>query len=532
MTERILIIDDDELVRTGLCVNLEKAGFEVLAAASGKEAIEVLHRETFALAVCDLMLGDMDGVEVLRAFQETNPDISVVMLTGHGSVGSALEALRGGASDYLQKPVDPNEVVHRIRMVLDTAKMRQNLREERRRNEQRKREVDAQLTRSERMASLGLLAEGAASDLSDVLDPVLALPDQIAALLEAGHPALEKIARIEEALARSRAILHDLAMMGRGGTFKKKPLQVNELIDDFMATTEYRRIAASHGKIRMEVELDASLPPVAGAESHLIQAISNLYVFACEAMPTGGVVKIETTSQNLRQPVGRYGQAPPGDYAIIRLWYSGSPIESEDADRLFEPFYVRDVMGRHYVSGIGMSLVFRVIEDHGGFMDLQVSPGNGNQFLLYLPVISGDVGESLELTPDYTGQEVILVVDDSVEQRADAEAILSSLGYQVLTASSGQEAVALFADGPGAAGDRPIDLLVLDLVLGDSFDGVDTYKKILERCPGPKAVLASGFADIGRIVEAKKLGITRTFQKPYELETLGHAVRQALDDGS
>lgn len=528
MNEHLLIIDDDELVRTGLCANLERAGYRVLGAASGEEAVDLLHRgETIDLAVCDLMLGDMDGIEVLRAFQETNPDISVVMLTGHGSVGSALDALRGGASDYLQKPVDPDEVLHRIRMVLDTATMRRNLREERRRHEQRKREVDAQLIRSERMASLALLADGAASDLSDLLGPLSGYAEDIAGLLDAGHPAREKLARMEEALARAGVILHDLAMVGKGGAYKKKPLHVNELVDDFMATPEYRKIAATHAKIRLEVELDPSIPPVAGSENHLIQAMANLYVFACEAMPTGGVVRIETTSQHLPNPVGRYGRAEPGDYVTIRIWYTGKGLEAEEADRLFEPFFVRDVMGRHYVSGIGMALVYRILEDHGGFIDLRSNPDDGNEFRLNLPVFSGEVGESLELTPDYTGREVVMVVDDSTEQRSQAADILGALGYQVLTAASGHEAVNLLREKP----DQAVDLIVLDLVLGDAFDGVDTFKKILEFRPGQRAVLASGFADIGRIVEAKKLGISRTFQKPYELETLGHAVRQALDDG-
>ncbi|HMP73871.1 MAG TPA: response regulator [Kiritimatiellia bacterium] len=530
MNERILIIDDDELVRTGLAGNLSREGYQVIQAASGREAGEKVGEASFDLAICDLMLGDMDGIDLLRHLRESTPEMAVVMLTGHGSVGNALEALQSGASDYIQKPATPEEVLHRIRTVLDTMKIRQHLQDERRRSEARKRHHHDQLSRAERMASLGLLAEGAASDLAAIMEPIHSLPEQVIDQLGSEHPQRLAVQRLGEAVARANAVIHDLRMLGRSGAYKKKPLTLNDLIDAFMATTEYRRIAATHAKIRLDISLDPALPRIAGSETHLTEAITNLYLFACEGMPSGGVIRIETSSKYLDQPGGRYGTGHPGDYVILSIRDSGNPVSNDDAERMFEPFYVRNCMGRHLVSGLGMALVYRVVMDHQGFIDLDNDPQKGNEYTIYLPAIANEEDTSLELRPDFTGKETILLVDDSSAQRSEAEAILTGLGYQVYTAESGHRAVEMVEAWKAEKGSVSIDLMIIDLILGDAFDGVETFKRIVEIEPGQKAILASGFADINRIVEARKLGMSRTYQKPYAQDGLGRMIRQVLEE--
>ncbi len=531
MTERILIIDDDDLVRTGLSANLERAGFDVAAAASGDEAIRHLGDNRYDLVVCDLVLGDTNGIDLLRQFQSLAPDMAVVMITGHGTVRNALDALRGGASDYIQKPADPEEVIHRIRMVLDTSNIRKNLEDERRRAEERKRFFHDQLIRSERMSSIGVMAEGAASDLGSILDPVKGLPGEIAGKLGDGHEAQTQLRALDEALAKAAGIVHDMQVIGRSGTIKMKPLNLNDVIGRFMDTTEYRRISAEHPKVRLDVDLDGALPGMAGSELHLAQALANLYVFQCELMANGGVVRIQTTSEFVKQPVGRYGSGEPGDYVLLQIEDTAMTLADEDLERLFEPFYVREKMGRHMTSGLALSLVYRVVQDHGGYIHVGPSEVAGNRFTLYFPVLEAAEGESLELTPDYTGQETILLVDDSQTQRDEAVAILTALGYDVVTAANGREAVAMFEEWKREARAPQTALSVIDLVLGDDFDGVETYKSIIELFPDQKAVMASGFSDISRIVEAKKLGILATIQKPYTLDSLGRTVRRVLDEG-
>lgn len=526
MNEHILVIDDDELVRTGLATNLERAGFRVTMAACGEEGLAAAGRERIDLALCDLVLGDLDGIEVLRRLKTQSTDTCVIMITGHGSVHNALDALRSGASDYLQKPADPDEVVHRIRTVLDGVRLRHTLSAERERAEARKRETGVQLVRAERMSSLGMLAEGAAHDLSNILGPVLQYPALIREALPPDSPALKLVQAIEEAGQKSAAVLQDLQTIGRGGQYEKSSVNVNHVVDRFMRSHDFERLKQHYPKVRAELQMAAALPTIVGSELQLQQLLSNLVSHAFEAMPGGGMITIETGSGRLDRPVGRYGSGAPGEYVVLKVSDTGSGLAPEDVERIFEPFYVRSVMGRHMLSGLSMTLVYRVVADHHGFIDVTTATGKGTTFVVYLPVAAAD--GTLELKPDYTGHETVLVVDDYEEHRDAATELLRDLGYRALTARNGRDAVAVLEASLRGETDR-IDLVVLDLVLGDDFDGVETYKKIIELQPGQKTVMVSGFADIARIVEARKLGLRQCIQKPYTLDGLGKAVRSELD---
>lgn len=527
MSERILVVDDDELVRTGLAANLERAGFQVSMAASGEEGIRLAIQQHMDLVLCDLVLGDVDGIDVLRRIKAQSPNTSVVMITGHGSIKNALDALRSGASDYIQKPADPEEVEHRLRTVLDSVHLRNTLSAERQRAELRKRETNDQLIRAERMTSLGLLAEGAAQDLAEILAPVLRHVAPLREALPEGHPGRGWVAEIEEAGIKAAAVIHDLQAIGRGRQRENKEVSLNHVVDAYMKSADYQALKKRHPKVRVDIELAPMLPPIQGAAEQLGLLLGHLVTHACESMPAGGLVGIQTSSAHIDRPVGRYGSGQPGDYCILRVSDSGPGLKPEDVERIFEPFYVRSALGHPVLSGLGMTLVYRVVEDHQGYIDVNTRPGQGTVFTACFPVAAAG-GAPLELKADYTGRETVLVVDDYEEQRTTASELLRDLGYQVFTAASGREALKLFESAKRSGGQR-IDLVVIDLVLGDDFDGVETFKALIALEPGQKAILVSGFADIARIVEARKLGLRQCIPKPYTLENLGKAVRTELD---
>ena len=526
MKQRILVIDDDELVRTGISANLAREGFAVRMAEGGEQGLAEIRREMVDLVLCDLVLGDMDGIDVLRRIKSEWPDIAVVMITGHATIRNALDALRSGASDYIAKPADPDEVVHRLRTVLDSEHLRRTLAAERARTEARRRETQEHLARSERMASLGMLARGAAEDLSQMIHPVREHASALRELLPADHPAQELVRAIEEAGGGAASILQDLKAIGPGTTFAKELLSLNSLVDACLFSEEFNRLKSAVVKVRVDVHLDPTLPGIYGSREALSRSIGNLLARALESVATGGLIHVETLSEKLEHAVGRYGSGSAGEYVVLRIRDSGPPLSPENLERLFEPFYNRQIMGHHLVSGLGLALVHRVVTDHGGFIDVRNSVGKGNTCDIYFPLASET--DTLELKPDYTGAERVLIVDDYEEHRRAAADILIDLGYHVLTAANGREAVRLF-DASMQQDSQRIDLVVIDLILGDEFDGVETYKRILELKPGQPAILVSGFADIARIVEARKLGIRNSIQKPYAADTLGAAVRSALD---
>lgn len=533
MNKKILVVDDDELVLSGLAANLERAGFDVYTASNTREAREQLAAQAVDLAICDLILGHENGMDVLRYIQSNYADTAVVMITGHGSVGSALDSLRGGASDYIQKPADPEEVIHRVRTVLDSASLRRSLSMERLKTEERKKVMNDQLNRAERMSSLGALAEGAARDLKEILGPVLELPGEIRKKLEPLHDGHGGLISIEEALRKAAAMIRDLEAIGKSNQFKKSALQVNDIIHGFLKSPDYRMLYGANPMIKVETRLAGELPLVNGSSQHLRQMIANLITNAMEAMTTGGVLRIHTSAGYEEQHVSQFGTRKPGDYVAIVFEDTSSQLTDEDIERLFEPFYVRNRLGRRMLSGLGLTMVYRVVEEHDGFVEIaHPEQAHGNVVKVFLPVSSDDEAEVLELRPDYTGRERILLIDDSETQRNEASAMMSELGYEVTTAANGHEALHILRERlKRQPGKRPFDLMVIDLVLGDAFDGVETFKAALELFPEQRAILASGFADIARIVEARKLGIGRNFQKPYTIEALGKNIRLALDEG-
>ena len=532
MNERIMVVDDDDLVRSGLAANLERVGFDVFTAANSQEVRELMSRHSVDLAICDLVLGDEDGMDILRFLQANHPEIAVVIITGHGSVRTALDSLRGGASDYIQKPADPEEVIHRVRTVLDSANLRRSLSQERQKSEARKRIIHDQLSRAERMSSLGALAEGAASDLKEILQPVEHLPDEVRKKIDPLHECQGMLIHLDAALHKASAVIRDLETIGRSNSLKKTSLQINEVITSYLKSPDYLQLLGSNPLVRIEMELAGELPPVTGSTQHLRQMIANLITNAMEGMTTGGVLRISTATEHLEQSVGRFGPRQAGEYVVIRFEDTSPRLNEEELERIFEPFYVRHRLGRRLLSGLGLTMVYRVAEEHEGYVDVEPSHQvNGNVFVILLPVGAGEEEEILELRPDYTGRERILLVDDSESQRAEATAMLQELGYDVTTAGNGHAALKIMKERIKAhPGRAPFDLMIIDLILGDAFDGVETFKAALSLYPGQKAILASGFADITRIVEARKLGIGRSFQKPYTLEVLGKNIRIVLDE--
>ncbi|MBW1801038.1 MAG: PAS domain S-box protein [Deltaproteobacteria bacterium] len=186
--------------------------------------------------------------------------------------------------------------------------------------------------------------------------------------------------------------------------------------------------------------------------------------------------------------------------------------------------YTKKVMGRSG-TGLGMAVVWGTVKDHKGYIDVQSAKGKRTTFTLYFPITRKELIKDMPVSSieEYRGRgECILVVDDIKDQREIATALLSQLGYSVATVSSGEEAVEYMIN-------KPVDLMVLDMIMDPGMDGLDTYKRIIELHPRQKAIIASGFSETDRVKEAQSLGVGQYIKKPYTLEKIGTAVRRELD---
>jgi two-component system, cell cycle sensor histidine kinase and response regulator CckA len=261
-----------------------------------------------------------------------------------------------------------------------------------------------------------------------------------------------------------------------------------------------------------------------GSQVHLKKVVMNLVSNAAEALPAGGLVRISTENRYLEPPVEGFDEIEEGEYVAFQVQDDGIGIAAEDIQRIFEPFYTKKQMGRSG-TGLGMTVVWGIVQDHRGHVHVESSEGVGTLMNLLFPVTGELVAKQVGAIPldEYLGKgETVLVVDDVPVQRELAGNMLRKLNYLVHIASSGEEALRFLST-------QPAHLVVLDMIMDPGIDGLDTYIRILRINPWQRAIIVSGFSETDRVIEAQRLGARTYVRKPYTLESLGMAVRQALD---
>jgi CheY-like chemotaxis protein len=249
----------------------------------------------------------------------------------------------------------------------------------------------------------------------------------------------------------------------------------------------------------------------------------NLVSNAVEAMPDGGRVTIQTRNDRQKASLSSSDQINPVDYVRLSVGDQGVGIAPEDQERIFEPFYTKKRMGRSG-TGLGMAVVWGTVKDHDGTIEVKSETGQGTTFTIFIPATAkplAALSERKSLDEIKGNGEKILIIDDVREQRIIATAMLQKLGYQVMAAADGEEALTVVES-------YDPDLLLLDMIMDPGMDGCETYQKILERRPGQKAVIASGFSESGRVEQTQRLGAGIYIRKPYAIEVLGLAIKDAL----
>ena len=389
-----------------------------------------------------------------------------------------------------------------------------------------KRNLEAQLQRSQKMEALGLLAGGVAHDLNNVLSGIVSYPELLLMDLPEDSPLKNPLLTIQQSGKRASEIVQDLLTLARRGVTQTEVLNLNEILDEYLHSPEHAKLVSYHRNVTIEEQLDEDLLNTQGSAIHLKKTIMNLVSNAAEAQPRGGLISIATENRHIDRPLKGYQDVRSGDYAVLIVQDEGEGISPDDMKHLFEPFYTKKIMGRSG-TGLGMAVVWGTVQDHQGYININSSPGKGTLFELYFPSTRAEIRQLATEIPveKFTGSgELILVVDDIREQRDIASGILKRLGYKVVTASGGEDAVAFLHE-------HLVDLVILDMIMDPGIDGLDTYRKILDLRPGQKAIVSSGFSETRRVREMQRLGARQYIKKPYTIEKMGLAVKKAFSDG-
>ena len=387
-------------------------------------------------------------------------------------------------------------------------------------------EQHCRLARSDRLESLGLLAGGVAHDLNNILGPMVAMPELIIKDLPEDHSARSELMMMSKAARRAGVVIQDLLSLARRGTYKREPVDINELIRDCLESQAVAIRLDDAPGVAYEMDLCEDLFPANASEPHLAQVLLNLVINAVEAMGQSvdqGILTISSENVALHGPLQAYEDIPAGSYVMISVKDQGPGLSSEAKKRIFEPFFTSKKMGMSG-SGLGLAVVYGVIHDHGGYLDVVSDPGKGAEFRLYLQRAERQVISSEPEIEQASVKSRVLVVDDYKSQRILTKLLLGTLGHTAELAEHGHAAIEMLER------DNGYDLMICDMIMEEGFDGLDTIRKALQIKPNLPCIIATGFSETDRVSAALELGACACLNKPYTGKTLAKAVQRALSN--
>ncbi len=369
--------------------------------------------------------------------------------------------------------------------------------------------------RTQRLESIGTLAGGIAHDLNNSLAPILMGME----LLRIQYPkATHIIDTMGKSAKRGADMVRQLLTFAKGIEGQRQLLQLKHLIKELEKIIE----ASFPKNIEIQIHYTTDLYPLLGDATQLHQVLLNLCVNARDAMPHGGRLSIEAENITIDASMARtMPEAKPGHYVLCRVQDTGTGIPPEILERIFEPFF--STKGPDKGTGLGLSTVIGIVKSHGGFVRVDSAVGKGSTFNLYLPADdskSVQSGQPFETRNIFKGDgETILVVDDEADVRSMARAVLTSLGFQVISAADGTEAITEVAN-------RQVDLrAVITDVHMPHMDGYTFVQVLKHMVPKAGIIVASGLMEEKESQQFRKLGISAILDKPYTQEKLVEALK-------
>jgi two-component system cell cycle sensor histidine kinase/response regulator CckA len=385
------------------------------------------------------------------------------------------------------------------------------------------RQLAERLQQTEKMEALGVMAGGIAHDLNNALGILVGYAELMLMDVPEESPLRDHARNIMEGGERAAAVVQDLLTLTRQRMPTKGVINLNRIVKDYLVSDDFVNLSRTHDRVEVRIQMDERLMNMSGSAAHLAKILANMAWYGAGAMPDGGMLLIRTENRALDRPVRGYEEVGEGEYVVLTVADTGRVIPPRDVKHIFEPFYARKVPGRGG-AGLGLAVVWGMVKDQDGCINVTSEPGKGTAFDLYFTARCEEAAEtSASAVSAYEGRgESVLIVDDDEKQRELAVQILSRLNYRVASAASGEEAVNYLK------GNRA-DIVVLDMIMDPGMDGLDTYKEILKTHPHQRAVIVSGFAEAERVREAWFQGAGACISKPYVADRLARVVRHELD---
>jgi len=381
--------------------------------------------------------------------------------------------------------------------------------------------LEKQLVQAQKFEAIGQLAGGVAHDFNNMIGAILGWADLGIEETELGSRLHRHFQKVRQQGKRAASLTRQLLAFARRQILEPRNVDLNQTAIETLSLLE--KVIGSNIEIKADLAPDVAL--VRADPTQIEQVLMNLCINARDAMPAGGCLMIETTNVHLDerfcalQPLAR-----PGSHVMLSVSDTGTGMDAATLDRIFEPFFTTKELGKG--TGLGLATVYGIVRQHGGFLHVQSEPEAGSTFRAYFPV-STEAASPPERVEDSRpvqgGTETILLAEDHDGLRQLAVETLTSLGYTVVLAADGEQAVQefhVFRD--------QIQLALLDVML-PKLSGPEVFARIRQMRPDLPAIFVTGYSpDTVPIQNVKKDGWP-VLQKPYTSRVLGRAVRETLD---
>ena len=528
----ILLVDDEKSVRKTMQTFLQQKQYEVEVAAEADKAIQLLKDKSFDVAVVDIILPRVNGLEVLKQIQTLAPDVQVIIITGQPTVDTAAEAVRLGANEYLRKPINKEKLLkavnhsvrlkqsedERRRLQKENEKYQANLEKlvEQRTQELKQamddlRETQHQLVDQERQRALTQMASGIAHDFNNALSPIQSVVELLLedpSYRQNQNELVHYLKHIQTSVNTATETVRRLRKFYRPRDKEEfVPLDLNNIIKEAVSVTEmkWKQEAQAAGKqVNIRTELnDAST--IEGNEAELHEILTNLIFNAVEAMPEGGHIKISTHAEN--------------DSVVLLFSDNGVGMSEETLQKCLEPFYTTKGDDGN---GLGLATLQGIVQRHNGSLSVDSTKGVGTTFRIVFPHCQATLNDSRDSEQLKNILPLnILLVEDHDCQRELLQEMLQKDGHSVDVAKDGVEGLELFYKGW-------YHVVITDRAMA-RMNGDQFAQKVKDKAPQKLVIMLTGFGDMMEANNEKPHAVDYLISKPANRDKLYSPLSQATE---
>jgi two-component system, cell cycle sensor histidine kinase and response regulator CckA len=512
---RVLLVEDSptdmklvqhELQRMGRSIELVR----VEEAAQMRAQLSDAHWD---VVLSDWALPHFDALSALEILKASSRDIPFIIVSGTIGEEAAVDAMRLGAKDYILK-----DKLGRLLPAIERELKDCAMRDAHRRTTQALRESEERLRHSQKMEAVGTLAGGIAHDFNNVLSVIMSYCELLLTDLAKDDPKRDDVREMWRAGERAAELTRQLLMFSRRQILAPTVVELDDVV--FNVEKMLRRLIGE----RVELALVRHTPAIRVRvdRNSIEQVIVNLAVNARDAMPHGGKLTIETSSETLDDELARARGVIAGAHAILRVTDTGVGMDKATQARAFEPFFTT----KHGGTGLGLASVFGIVTQSNGAIAVESTVGVGTTFTVRLPLVLDplDVIHPPTLVPSTRDvSETILVVEDEEQVRNVTCTMLRKRGYRVLEASNPHEAIAVSTNHVG-----DIDLLLTDVVM-PQMNGPELARTLVAARPSMKLLCMSGYTENSATRETISKAEMAYLQKPFTPTLLYKKVAEVLD---